>query len=379
MAGLQGHNARTGKQGFQPITAGATSVPTAGPEVGSGGVAVETPEAPDLDAMLARARNKVEADSVDTSLGMDIAGFRGDFESGREKVAFVLSEFEVGVENVKNSESYKEFLDFQAKFHKYSWRNTLLIYAQCPNASMISGWHGWKKLGRHVKKGEKSIVILRPVTKKQPVLDANGNPVLDEKGKPKHEYRIARTKDGVPLFTTAPVFDVSQTDGDPVPEGPAKVLTGEAPPGYQDKLEEAIQAQGYTVERKKLPDGLNGATDPKTKVVYLSDSLEPAQVAKTTAHELAHILADHVSDLESYHTGHGGCRGLYEREAESVAYVLCKDAGMDTSDYSFGYVAGWDSTNSSADKEPNKAFKDSLDRSTKAIKKAFELLYPDAK
>ncbi|WP_156250921.1 ArdC-like ssDNA-binding domain-containing protein [Pseudactinotalea terrae] len=213
--------------------------------------------------------------------------------------------------------------------------NQLLIAAQRPDATQVAGYRKWEEMGRQVMKGEKGIAILAPRKVRVTVTDAAGNPVRDEKGKPKKELKVVG-------FTTATVFDVSQTDGDPLPELKDD-LTAEPPAGYIEDLEKAITGRGFTVSYEAdLPGSARGYSSPEGKVV-VRESLSPAMRAKVLAHELGHIAAGHLDELEEYHTGHGGQRGRMEVEAESIAYTLCRANGMSTEvgDISGTYVAGW--------------------------------------
>lgn len=263
--------------------------------------------------------------------------FRKKYDTMEEKLAAYQDELDKGIEALQNDEDWHRFLDNMSQFHSYSFANQMLIGMQKPDAILVAGFNKWKEMGRHVMKGEKSISILAPKMRTIPRLDANGNPVLDDNGKP--------IKDRRPVgYTTVSVFDVSQTDGEKLPtDGGARLVSETPPEGLQEDLENAIRKEGFTVSYEKLPPGLNGATSPNGTVVIRDDLPEGARV-KTLAHELGHIKAGHLQEMEKYHTGHGGRRGAAECEAESIAYVVLRSNGMSPGvgkDYSFKYIAGW--------------------------------------
>lgn len=249
-------------------------------------------------------------------------------------------ELEEGVEGLKTDKGWNEYLDKMSKFHRYSWNNQILIALQRPNASLVAGFNRWKDVDRNVKKGEKGITILAPKTATVPVLDKNGKEVLGENGKPQRRKVIRG-------FTTATVFDVSQTEGEPI-NTYARPLTSEPPPGFRNDLTSAITAEGYTVREEELPGAADGYTRNHSgvKEVVVRSSLPEGEKVKVLAHELGHIKMGHLSEGRrgQYHTGHGGQRGAMEVEAEGYAYVLCRANGMDISDAqagTTGYIAGW--------------------------------------
>ena len=233
------------------------------------------------------------------------------------------------VESIQTSEEWKQYLDFAKSFHKYSAMNAMLIWAQKPNATMVAGFNQWKEKGRVVKKGEKGISI-RGFAKKKVVKENKETGEEEEK-----------TFGYFPIVT---VFDISQTEPLPghegdVTENPAgpKLLTGADSKGTVSKVRSVLEEQGWTVKYEPISGGANGYTDPDAKTVVISSEVDPAQQAKTSLHEWAHIQLGHVDDLEEYHKH----RGRQEVEAESVAYVMSGLMGEDSSSYSVGYVAGW--------------------------------------
>jgi DNA primase len=231
------------------------------------------------------------------------------------------AEIERGVAELVEGEDWRRWLEVAARFPRYSFRNTLLICLQCPEASAVMGYRAWRSLGRNVKAGERGIRILAPCLYKR----RDDEDLHDDEGS-----RVLRG------FKAASVFDVSQTEGEPLPR-PAGVtlLDGEAPEGLWDALASQVLAEGLTLERAEIPGTANGTTDFGARTVTVRASLSAAQAAKTLAHELAHVLLHSGTEYAT------GCRGRAEVEAESVAYVVCQAGGLVTSGYSFGYVAHW--------------------------------------
>src|ERR1700694_3009146 len=172
-----------------------------------------------------------------------------------------------------SSDDWKAALETAAQFHDYSWGNTLLISAQCPNARRVAGYRTWQSLGRQVRKGESSIRILAPVTIKDEETD---------------DRRCIG-------FRAVSVFDISQTDGDDLAEVAAVELDGNRPSEVWDQLRAMVADAGYSLEWADLPAGHNGCTEWKTRRVVLANGLSEAQQAKTLAHELAHIQLGHES------------------------------------------------------------------------------------
>jgi hypothetical protein len=233
------------------------------------------------------------------------------------KVEELQAQIERGVGELVEGEDWRRWLEVAARFPRYSFRNTLLIRLQCPDASAVMGYRAWQGLGRQVRAGERGIRILAPCLYKRD----------DETDEP---TRVLRG------FKAASVFDFSQTEGEPLPK-PAAVtlLEGDAPAGLWDALTSQVVGEGFTLERAELPGTANGTTDFGTRTVTVRVGLSAAQAAKTLAHELAHVLIHNGTEYSA------GCRGRAEVEAESVAYVVCQAAGLVTSGYSFGYVAHW--------------------------------------
>lgn len=223
----------------------------------------------------------------------------------------VLTSLTDGIAALTTSHRWQEWLTAQSRFHHYSFNNVILIHRQNPEATRIAGFNAWKKLDRAVRKGEKAIWILAPMVYKKDDAEAGT------------EERQVRG------FKAVPVFDIAQTDGEPLPEVCSR-LHGDAPAGY-DQLVEVAHSIGYTVEEDYLPGETNGDCTYDKKRIRVEARNDAVQQLKTLAHELAHAML---------HEGFAN-RALAELEAESVAYVVCAALGVDSSDYSFGYVAGW--------------------------------------
>ena len=224
----------------------------------------------------------------------------------------LLARLTDGISQLTTSEQWQRYLDFQGRFHRYSANNVVLISMQCPEASRVAGFNAWRKMGRFVRKGEKAIWILAPMVYKQAEA-ADGD-----------DERVIRG------FKPVAVFDVSQTDGEELPEV-CNRLTGDAPAEIFDTLRSFAHGIGFSVEDAELPGSVNGDCSHSERRIRVEVSNSPAQRVKTLAHELAHALLHEQYDN----------RPLAELEAESVAYVTCQALGVDSSDYSFGYVATW--------------------------------------
>jgi len=230
----------------------------------------------------------------------------------------LLEQLSEGIAKLTTSEAWQRYLRFQARFHRYSFGNTLLIAGQRPYATQVAGFHAWRKLNRFVRKGEKAIFILAPMVGKK----------TDEDGEEKH-FLFG--------FRWVPVFDVSQTDGDPLPTV-CSALEGADENGCFDRLTEVARGLGFSVEITSL-SGPHGVCSHNEHTIKIEEADSPLQQVKTLAHEIAHAILHEKAEGE---------RGLIELEAESTAYVVCQSLGLDSADYSFGYVAAWASGGSSA-------------------------------
>lgn len=255
------------------------------------------------------------------------------------------------VEQLVTGEDWAEMLRFAAKFRSRSFNNVLLIWEQHaanfeagrvpePFPTYVAGYRQWQQLGRQVDKGQPGYQILAPVTGRF----ASANP-----SDPNSWYRLGRGEKPKPgevvrsrMVGAKPayVWDVSQTTGDPLPETPSPVLlVGEAPEGLWEGLAGQVEAAGPTLMRvphEGMIDGANGRTDFEAKTVAVRENMDPAAQVKTLAHELAHVLM-HDPDSEDARQH----RGIAEVEAESVALMVGAAHGMDTTEYTIPYVAGW--------------------------------------
>ena len=239
-------------------------------------------------------------------------------------------------------------LDAAAKFHTYSLGNQLLIGLQAARLGIsptrVAGFGTWKALGRSVVKGSTGLAVLAPCTytrkdagtatgrdidRAPPVAGTAGEPSGGDADRPAR----ARVLRG---FRVAHVLDISQTDGDPLPDIAPELLTGDAPAALWDALATQVAAHGYTLTREDCGQA-NGLTDPAARTVRVRPDVADAQAVKTLAHELAHIECGHTADGFDYR----GCRGRAEAEAESVAYIVTAWAGLDAGAYTVPYVAAW--------------------------------------
>lgn len=249
------------------------------------------------------------------------------------------------VEALTESDAWRAWLDVAARFHAYSLNNTLLITAQRPNATLVAGYRDWQKLGRQVRKGEggsNAIRIMAPVRRRVPIDRQEGR---NERGTGEdtndtgadRDARNQRTEVRVVGYKPTSVFDVSQTDGEPLPERPRpELLDGAAPEGLWESLEQFATNRGWDVGYEHLTDGSNGYTDFGAHTIRVHDDLAPAHAVKTLAHEVGHALLHVGGDQPvSLH------RGVAEVEAESVAHLVLGAHGADTDAYTFDYVTGW--------------------------------------
>ena len=261
-------------------------------------------------------------------------------KNSTERIKEITNKLETGLKNLFDSENYRTYLNTMSKFHNYSFNNTLLIAMQKPDASLVAGFHKWKnELGRTVKNGEKAIKILAPAPYKKKVMvtriDPNTHqPVFDKDGAPvKEEKEIT-----VPAFKIASVFDVSQTEGREIPTIGVHELTGsvEQYPVFFDAIK---KTSPVPVEFENIRSGARGYYHQVEKRIAIQFGMSEMQNLKTLIHEIAHARL-HAIDKDSPPESPPD-RYTKEVQAESVAYTVCQHYGLDTSDYSFGYIAGW--------------------------------------
>lgn len=242
-----------------------------------------------------------------------------------DRTADALKTLEEGILRLTNSSEWTRYLKMQAAFHQYSFANTMLILAQCPDATRVAGFKTWQKLGRQVRKGEKALWILAPRTFK-----AKSNDDADAAGDDDEEAPEGKI---VVSFRPVPVFDVSQTEGDALPSPVMKLTGGDG--GLFIRVKAWAEAWGCPVTVADIGGNINGFYEPERHAITVRAGMDPAQQLKTLVHELAH--AHLHRDFEVYRAHRGDC----ELEAESVAFVVLHHFGVNSGDYSFGYVAGW--------------------------------------
>ena len=221
---------------------------------------------------------------------------------------------EASCRQLLSSEGWRRFAETRAAFHRYSFGNCALIAYQMPQATQVAGFKTWQQLGRQVRKGERSIRILAPMAVKE----------RDEHG--------TETGDTFTLFRAVLVFDVSQTDGEPLPQAPREPITGDSHAGYIERLEQYARALGYSVEREEL-ESAGGYCDPKNRRIVVSANLSAANaVVRVLVHELSHALGVGYAEYG---------REVAEVIVETATVIVCGSIGLDTSGESIPYIAGW--------------------------------------
>ena len=266
-------------------------------------------------------------------------------EKPAEKLKEITDRLEQGITELFDSERYREYLRVMSKFHNYSFNNTLLIAMQKPDASLVAGFSAWKNnFGRNVMKGQKGIKIIAPSPYKvkqemkkidphtqQPIIGKDGKPVTEEK-----EITI-------PAYKVVSVFDVSQTEGKELPDIAVDELTGDVE-RYRDFFAALEKTSPVPIGFEQIPGSSHGYYHLEDKRIAIQEGMSELQTLKTAIHEIAHAKL-HDIDLNAPENEQQPRvdRRTREVEAESVAYTVCQHYGLDTSDYSFGYVAGWSS------------------------------------
>lgn len=255
-------------------------------------------------------------------------------ETREEKMSRIQEQLLTSTKEIFESEKYAEYISTMAKFPHYSINNCILIASQCPTASLVCGYKKWQtEFNRTVNKNEHGIMIIAPVKYKadveEPVFDENARPVLDENGKQKKEV-VKKEFQG---FRPAYVFDLQQTSGEPIPT--LATLLDASVDDFETLKEIVIKVSPVPVEFSKDTGSANGYYSPTEQKIVIKEGLPELQTIKTMIHECAHASL-----------GHGGEEDKWDREtkevqAESVAYWVASMLNLDTSDYSFGYIAGW--------------------------------------
>ena len=252
----------------------------------------------------------------------------------------IMKSLESGVSDFFTSEKYGEYLKTMTKFHRYSFNNTLLIAMQRPEATLVTGYRNWQSMGRQVKKGEKGITILAPAPKKQKkaqaLYDQNQMPVLDEQGNQKYE----EVEVVIPRFKATTVFDIDQTEGEPIQTIAPEELT-EAVQDFDLFIQAITDISPVPIRFDEIEGSAKGYYDNANKEIVIRKGMSESQTIKTAIHECGHAML-HDRDL-MLASGIKKDRETKEVEAESVAYSVCSAFQIETSDYSFPYIAGWSS------------------------------------
>ena len=266
-------------------------------------------------------------------------------EKPADKLKEITDRLEQGIKELFDSDRYKEYLRVMSKFHNYSFNNTLLIAMQKPDASLVAGFQSWKNnFKRNVVKGEKGIKILAPspfkIKQEMEKIDpATQKPVIGADGKPvKEEKEIT-----IPAFKVVSVFDVSQTEGKELPDIAVDMLTGDVE-RFKDVFAALKKTSPVPIAFEKIEGNSHGYYHLEEKRIAIDEGMSEIQTIKTAIHEIAHAkLHDIDPNAPQEEQTDRPDRRTREVQAESVAYAVCQHYGLDTSDYSFGYVAGWSS------------------------------------
>lgn len=256
-----------------------------------------------------------------------------------DRLTELTDKLEAGVTELFTSGRYEEYLRMMSKFHRYSFGNTMLIFLQCPTATHVAGYSKWKKdFGRHVRRGEKGIMIFAPCPSKRFVEQEQTDPATGQ---------VLRAPDGSPLkatqlvskmyFKVATVFDVSQTEGRELPSLGVSELTGDVA-DFQQIYSRLTKLSPVPVRIGSVPNTAKGYYSSTEREIVIRSGMSQVQTVKTLVHEIAHAK---LHDPKKLDPEERKLRREKEVEAESVAYVVCQHFGIDTSEYSFAYVAGW--------------------------------------
>lgn len=264
-------------------------------------------------------------------------------EARKAEMEEITSKLEKGVKDIFDGANYQQYLNFCAKLPRYSVNNQILIMMQKPDATMCQSFTNWKEVNRHVRKGEKGIRILAPapykMQKEQEKVDASGKTILDKDGEPVKET----VEVTINAFRPVSTFDVSQTEGEPIPSPGVDELTGSVE-GYETLLAAIKEVVPVPISFEQIDSGAKGFYHLEENRIVVQEGMSEAQTVKTLLHEASHQALHSKAAMDS--AGDKKSKNQKETEAESVAYVVCQHYGIDTSDYSFPYVATW-----SADKE----------------------------
>ena len=262
----------------------------------------------------------------------------------KQKVQEITEKLEQGIKELFESEKYKTYLNTMSKFHNYSFNNTMLIAMQKPEATLVAGFKAWQKnFDRHVKKGEKGIRILAPapykIKEEQEKLDpVTGEIMLDKNGMP----ITVEVEIKIPAFRVVPVFDVSQTDGKELPDIGVNELSGSVE-DYEDFMQALTEVSPVPITYEDIDGDAKGYFHTTDHRIAIQEGMSQSQTVKTAIHEVAHAKLHDRERNQDIDAVLDKDRNTKEVEAESVAYTVCQHFGIDTSDYSFGYIAGWSS------------------------------------
>ena len=245
-------------------------------------------------------------------------------EKAADRLKEITDRLEQGVTELFDSDRYKEYLRVMARFHRYSFNNTLLIAMQCPDATKLAPFQIWKTLGRHVRKGEKGIKIIVPTPYKK---------VIEDNGEEKEVL--------VPFFKVGSTYDLSQTEGKLLPDI-LRPLPGRIK-RYDVFMAALEKVSPVPISCEDISGDTHGYYSPTDKRIVIQEGMSEQQAVKTLIHEISHAKL-HDYDLKGLRNKHLGIdRHTMEVQAESIAFVCCERFGLDTSGYSFGYIAGWSS------------------------------------
>lgn len=256
--------------------------------------------------------------------------------SREEKMSQIQEKLEAGVREIFESEKYKDYITTMAKFPNYSINNCILIVSQCPTASFVCGFRKWQTdFNRSVNKNEKGIMIIAPVKYKadveEPVFDEKANPIMDMNGKQKTEIVTREFQSFRPVY----VFDVGQTSGEPLPT--LATILDRGVDGFEQIKEALLAISPVPVTFEPIAKGANGYFSPLEQRIVVKEKMPELQTIKTLIHEIAHAELGHGGEDDKFD------RKTKEVQAESVAFWVAAmiGNGLDTSDYSFGYISGW--------------------------------------
>ena len=267
-----------------------------------------------------------------------------DAKTEKQKVKEITDKLEEGLKELFESGKYKNYLSTMSKFHNYSVNNTLLIALQRPDASLVAGYQAWQKnFNRHVKRGEKGIRILAPapykIKEERDKLDpVTGEVMLDKDGMPQTEEVEVK----IPAFRAVSVFDVAQTEGEPLPKLEAKELLSTVE-GYEDFIRAVTHVAPVPIGFEDIPGASKGYFNIGENRIAVQEGMSESQTLKTMVHETAHSMLHNKEVNREDILAPAKDRNTKEVEAESIAFTVCNHFGIDTSDYSFGYIAGWSS------------------------------------